>query len=612
MALLILGAALAGALYGVSEAGAVLLSGQLWIRSAAPLLVSSLVAGALLSVVPGAILGRRIGGVGGSLTGGIIALWGLAGLLEIVTDPPPFQEPSWWVHSPVATVLLLASLVLAVESSRRLQRVAVGVALATLAVPFAAPLFGGASDRGTSERDSPNILFVTLDTTRADHIGAYGYAAIQTPMIDALANQGVLFEAAVSQAAVTGPSHTTLFTGLGTWSHGSLLNGIPVTDEAETMAERLRGRGYNTGAFVSAYVLEGELGFNRGFATYDDDFGMPKGGSKLLPWRVKNAAARRLNPDYVLERVGEHTVDDALDWLDQIDGPWFLWVHLFDPHGPYEPPPPFDTMYYTGDQGDPSHTSMEQVSGVASYLAPTLEGITDVDWVIAQYDGEISYVDKQVGRLLEAVGSETLVVVAGDHGESLGENGVWFNHGDDLSVAATHVPLLIRWAGRVPAGVRVPGPVELTDVLPTVYDLIDEPIPPEIDGRSLVPSFSGERIRDYARGVCFDRQANVAERESNAGRSTPPKWRMAGLRSTSHLYVHRDHTEFGDQYFRLQDPETNVISDEVSTPEGTEAIGIYRDIARALLEAGSEGVDRSAIELSDEERLRLEALGYIE
>ncbi len=610
---LLLGAALAGALHGLGEAVSVLLGGLLWIPSSGPLMLAGMVAAAVLAVVPGALLGRRIGGTTGGLTGGVIALWSLAALLAIATDPPPFQEPAWFVHSPAATLGVFALLVASVEISRRAHRLSAVLAVGSLAVLPGLALVGGEpGSASTLPEDAPNVLLVTLDTTRSDHIGAYGYDRIQTPMLDGLAAQGVLFETAVAQASVTGPSHTTMLTGQGTWTHGSLLNGIPVASDTETLPERLRANGYRTGAFVSAYVLEGELGFNRGFDTYDDDFGLPKGGADLLAWRVKDAAARRLNPDYVLERVGERTVDDALDWLARGDGPWFLWVHLFDAHGPYEPPPPYDTMYYTGDPRDPSHDSMDEVAGVAAYLAPSLVGITDVEWVIAQYDGEISYQDKQVGRLLEAAGTDALVVVTGDHGESLGDNGVWFNHGDDLTVAATQVPFIMRWPGHIPAGVRVQDPVELTDLLPTVFDLLDEPVPQGLDGRSLVGTFTGGPGRTHARGVCFDREANLVDREANAGQPTPPKWRMAGLRGGDHLYVHRDHTQFGDQYYDLADPESDVIAQEVATPEGAEAISLLKDVARGLLDAGQEGVERSNIELSDEDRARLEALGYIE
>ncbi len=613
--LLLAGAALAGGLFGLGEATAVLVEGRLWIPSPEVLLVSAFVTGALLAVLPGALLGRRIGGRFGGLAGGVLSLWALAAALEVVTDPAPYQEAPWWIDSPLALAAILAAAVVGVELCRRHRLLGTMAVLATVLLPAGSALRSRPPAPPEAPDGLPNVLLVTLDTTRADHLGAYGHPTVQTPALDAMAAEGVLFETAVAQAAVTGPSHTTLLTGQGTWTHDSLLNGIPVAPEVETLPERLRSMGYDTGAFVSAYVLDGELGFARGFEVYDDDFSLPKGSSALLPWRLKEAGLRRLDPDYVLERRGGHTVDDALSWLESAEGPWLLWVHLFDPHGPYEPPPPYDTLYYSGDPRDPSHTSMDRVEGVAAYLEPSLAGITDVDWVLAQYQGEISYADEQVARLLAAAGPDALALVSGDHGESLGDNGVWFNHGDDLTVAATQVPLIMKWTGRIPSGVRVPDPTELTDVVPTLYELLGQPVPSGLDGRSLVPTWSGSRGRDHARGVCFDREANLAERDAavSQGRPPPPpRWRMAALRGTDHLYVHRDSSGFGDQLYDLVDPEQERIAEETATPEGAERVELYRGLARELLTAGEAGVERSAIELSDEDRARLEALGYIE
>ena len=156
-------------------------------------------------------------------------------------------------------------------------------------------------------------------------------------------------------------------TGLGPWSHGVLLNGIPAPEDRVTMAERLTQEGYRTGAFVSAYVLNHTIGLSRGFSTYDDDFSALKGAEALLGARLLAAVSRNLNPDDVLERQGGATIDDAIAWLKEGDEsrPYLLWVHLFDPHGPYAPPAPYDTAYYEGDPRSPTHTSMAQATGVA-------------------------------------------------------------------------------------------------------------------------------------------------------------------------------------------------------------------------------------------------------
>ena len=469
---------------------------------------------------------------------------------------------------------------------------------------------------GVPAPDALSVMLITSDTTRADYIGAYGDSTMKTPRFDALAAQGALFEEAYSQIPVTGPSHTTLFTGQAPWEHGALLNGVSVNPNVEMMAEHLRKQGWRTGAFVSAYVLEGKLGFSRGFEVYDDDFSWLQGWASTLPGRLSAAFTRRFNPEHVLERRGGRTVDQALDWLGGIEEkPFFVWVHLFDPHGPYAPPPPWDTAYYQGDPRDPAHTSMSQVEGVASYLKPTLEGITDVEWVRAQYAGEVSYADEQLGRLLDWLdetgrADSTLVVIAGDHGESLGEHNVWFNHGDDLFEPSTKVPLAMRLPGSIPAGTAVSVPVELTDVAPTIYELLKLDPPSTVKGAPLTETFTNPYFypRPEARGLTFDRQANLAARK--AGEITAPIYRMMSLRKPgSFLFVYRDAPGLENALYDLSDGGTDQ-DPPVDNP------GLSRALAETahsyILQMTSADLARSGQELDEETRQKLEALGYIE
>jgi len=609
-------AALAGGLYGVAEALAVPVEARLWLESPWPLAVFGFFTTALLVMIPGGLIGLAGNDRLKGLMGGAAAITAFELVMMFITDPPPFQEPSWWMKNPALLgggLLVTAGLVVA---SRKIKLVGAIWTVVLCAVPLMMGLTARKVASGvTGER--PNLLVVTSDTTRADHIHAYGHKRISTPNIDRLAQEGVLFENAFSQIAVTGPSHTTIFTGQGTWSHGTLLNGIPTPAEERMVSEALSESGYRTGAFVSAYVLEARMGFDRGFATYDDDFSWLKGSSALMTGRLWAGIQRRIAPDAVLERRGGDTVDAALSWLDAApEGqPWFLWVHLFDPHGPYEPPAPYDTMYYSGDQTDPKHDSMKRVKNTASYLEESLEGVTDLSYVIAQYDGEISYMDEQVGRLLNALDTrgeagETLVVFSGDHGESLGENDVWFNHGDDVYDPSTHVPLVMRFPGNIPAGERVSGIAELTDIAPTIYDLMAMPIPEDIDGYSLTPHWTADRGRGYARSMIFDREANIADRE--AGRSDKPQWRMAGLRSDSTLFVYRDSPEFLNALYELDDQEKDVIGFWHEDDDKSSALDHLEGIAQGLLESGEEGAERSSQEISDEDRELLEQLGYME
>ena len=220
------------------------------------------------------------------------------------------------------------------------------------------------------------------------------------------------FEKAFAPIAVTGPSHYSLHSGQGPWSHGLLLNGRPLPAGAQLAAERFSELGYRTGAFVSAPVLDGNLGFNRGFDVYDDHFDWIVGFSETLWGRIWSGFQRRKDPHHVLERRAQRTMDKALHWLqtpEPSESPFFVWVHLFDPSWSLSATAPWDTQYYEGgDPYDPTQVSMQQVDGVAAYLKDDLEGITDVRWPMSQYAGEISYSDSQIGRLSAWIEAQNL------------------------------------------------------------------------------------------------------------------------------------------------------------------------------------------------------------
>ena len=291
-----------------------------------------------------------------------------------------------------------------------------------------------------------NVLFVTVDTLRADRLPAYGRRDLRTPTIDALAARGVLFERCETAAPLTLPSHTTIFSGTLPLHHGVRDNGaFTVPPELPLLAELFHGAGYATAAFVSAFVLDSRWKLNRGFDTYHDQFD-----------------TRRANLLSIgdIERPAGETVDAVLEWLGRRDRgkPFFLWVHFFDPHAPYAPPPPFSEEY------------KEQ-----------------------PYLGEIAYVDSELGRLLGALAGDgaadrTAVVFAGDHGESLGEHGE-DGHGFFVYEATLHVPLVFVPPGAGSA-LRRSEVVSLVDVMPTVAELAGLPIPAGVQGRSLAPLFA--------------------------------------------------------------------------------------------------------------------------
>jgi arylsulfatase A-like enzyme/Flp pilus assembly protein TadD len=300
----------------------------------------------------------------------------------------------------------------------------------------------GCSEGGSGGAPPENLLLVTLDTVRADRLGAYGYAAAETPWLDRLAREGVRFEQASAPVPLTLPSHASLLSGLLPPHHGLRNNGAGVFPEGtSTLSTLLSGSGYRTGAFVGAFVLDRRFGLGRGFEVYDDEIPRDPTAGVVLE----------------AERPGREVVDRALAWLGQDTRPFFLWVHLYDAHAPYTPPSPWRERH----PGRP-------------------------------YDGEISSVDEQVGRLLQelekrGLAGRTAVAVVADHGEGLGEHGE-LTHGLLLYEPTLRVPFLLRSPG-LPAGAVLRTPVSLVDLAPTLAGLLGKSLPAPsgrtLDGRDL-------------------------------------------------------------------------------------------------------------------------------
>ncbi len=619
------GAALGGASVGLLDVAFVVRADSLQSSAAQGLALAALQAVALgvgvaLLALPLLLLsrGRTLGRAFAPLLGLALGL-GLELGERTLRDPPPFTEPPLLNAHPALLLVALGlgavGVVLGARLSRvpRLGRLAMPLGLGVAALVLARPA-RELPPAGSAGAAKVPLVLVTLDTTRDDHVGRSNRRA-RTPTLEGLARAGARFELAMSQIPITGPSHTTILSGQGPWSHGVMLNGHPVPADLPLLAELLRAQGYRTGAFVSAYVLEGSFGFARGFEVYDDDFGAMPGWSDTLAGRIQAGISRNLSPELAVERRADTTVDRAMGWLERAgledaEQPFFLWVHLFDPHGPYEAPPPWDQAYYEGDPRDPSHQSMRRVKGVAPYLLPSLEGITDLRWPLAQYAGEVSFADQELARLLdwvEAHHPDALVAVAGDHGESLGEHGVWFNHGDDLFDPSMRVPLLLRMKDRVPAGVRVETPVELVDLTPTLLDLLGLPASPAAEGRALSDWISGAPPSApphlFARSLTYDRPANMAARVR--GEIESPRYRMVALRTVEGRYVLREAPGEGELWYDLvAAPDESVTA---SMP-GELALAL-RASAEALLE-GEARPSADALDAATAERLR--ALGYVD
>jgi arylsulfatase A-like enzyme/Tfp pilus assembly protein PilF len=323
------------------------------------------------------------------------------------------------------------------------------------------------TDLGTLPRgvtpSALNLVVITLDTTRADRIGAYGHPNAGTPNFDALAQDGVLFDHASTSAPITLPAHASIFTGRFPPQHGVRDNGGYFLNEKEhTLAETLKARGYATAGFIAAYVLDSKWGIDQGFDTFVDDFDL----SKFKVFSMGN-----------IQRPGNEVVDRALPWMEERRAsPFFAWLHLYDAHTPYAPPEPFKSRY----AGNP-------------------------------YQGEIAFADAQIGRVVQFLRDRdlydrTVIVVIGDHGESLNDHGEE-GHGFFVYESVINVPFVVRSPYSAMRGRRVGESVRSVDVMPTVLELLGARAPAgaAIDGQSITPLMTGARadmgLEAYAEAV---------------------------------------------------------------------------------------------------------------
>ncbi|MBI3244884.1 MAG: tetratricopeptide repeat protein [Deltaproteobacteria bacterium] len=403
-------------------------------------------------------------------------------------------------------------------------------------------------DASLAESETPpNVVVFTLDTTRADHLGAYGYPDIQTPTIDGLAKAGVLFRRAITAAPITLPSHSSIMTGLYPPAHGVRDNGtFALAPEVTTLAEVLHTDGYATGAFVGAAVLEGRYGLAQGFDVYNEDF----------------SQGRRRPLFMYAERPCGQVVSAALAWMEQKkSSPFFAWLHFYDPHAGYDPPEPWATQY---DK--------------------------------RPYDGEIAYADHCIGTVMEAlrnwgVENDTVVVITADHGESLGEHGEK-THGLFIYDATVHVPLIFHAPGRLPAARSVDAVVSTVDIFPTLLTLLGKSLPAAVDGKSLLPLMRGRR-----------------EQESRTAYSETllPKYHYgwAELKSvTTHAWKLIDAPQ-SELYDLVQDPRELI---NVYEREHRKSRSLKKTLTSI---AERTGAPESRLALDPETAERLRGLGYV-
>ena len=408
---------------------------------------------------------------------------------------------------------------------------------------------------------SPNLLVITFDTLRADHLGVYGGEGELSLNFDGLARESVMFSNVYAPSATTGPSHATIFTALHPNEHGVLKNGVVLADDVTTLAEVLSGEGYATAAFVSSFVMKGQFGWTQGFDEYNEKFNIPR------------------------RRLGHLTIEAASDWIadrDQ-DEPWFVWVHLMDPHKPYRQPEPFRR----------------------DYVDPSLKDKREIEKAL--YNGAVAYTDSVLPKLFETINSQhgpakTLMAVTADHGELFGEHG-HYGHGAALYEDVVRVPLIFNYPG-VPVKV-IEDTVGLVDFTPTVLDLLDIPFEDKVSGRSLVAAIDGDEGIShpvFMQRRIYDETSVKKIQKENGVNVSGPQW---GFIFDGYKFVAAP--EAGEQsLFRyLEDPaEANNLVDK----EPKKA----REMARMLEDFLSNQVLRvSQTELSDEVLSNLAELGYV-
>lgn len=406
-----------------------------------------------------------------------------------------------------------------------------------------------------------NVLLVTFDTTRADHLGCYGHEGVATPNVDRLAAEGTRFERAFTTVPLTTPSHSTIMTGKYPLAHGVRDNGMFVLpDSQETLAEILVARGWSTAAAIGAFPLTRQFGTHQGFQLYDDRINQ----SHLDIFGEREQPKGALFFD---ERRAARVNEALFPWLEEHrEEPFFVWAHYFDPHQPFAPPPPYDQLYVA----DP-------------------------------YLGEIAYADESLGKLLERLEDydlydRTIVILAADHGEGRGEHNE-LTHSIQLYNTTLRVPLIIKAPG-LPAGRVVEAPVGTVDIVPTVLDILGMPVPEGVQGTSLTSAMRGDPQAEEAL------RSRPLYAETLSPRLSFGWGELRALIRGEHKYIFGPRPELYDLRTDPRELEDLVASDPQTADR------YQRDLARFMREEAAADLD-AAVEMDEATRQKLMALGYL-
>ncbi|MGD9546799.1 MAG: sulfatase [Candidatus Krumholzibacteriia bacterium] len=451
------------------------------------------------------------------------------------------------------------------------------------------PVLAGCSPEDPVAAPRPPVILIGIDTVRGDHVHAWGNPDIMTPNLDRLATDGVLFRRCQSTAPWTGPSFASILTGLLPYHHGFIGGDYGrLAEQFTTLGESLQGCGYATASFVTIRWLTRIFGLTQGFAVTESFFDQGKG------------LASRSVTDGGLAFAAAHR-----------DEPFFLFLHYFDAHAPYTPPPPYDRLYYEGDEKGPGEPLLATLKSDRNRLLEEsrnsriydwLEGVTDWEFPVKQYAAGVTHVDDHVGQVLlglEQLGlyDEAMIIVVSDHGEHLTEHGFYFTHSLPYQ-EAVHVPLLIKWPGGRFAGSTVEERVSTVDILPTVLAALDLDPPAGMDGVALT---------DLAGGISPGPQEPLFSEQGSSPRDfckslVKGDWKLIWFRTG-------DADRF-ELYDLARDPgETDDLADR--RPDILD--GLRAGFAAVFAEDSplSAAPPVPADDLGGEARKRLRSLGYI-
>jgi arylsulfatase A-like enzyme len=481
----------------------------------------------------------------------------------------------------------------------------------------------------TRAERAPNILLISIDTLRADHLGAYGYARNTSPTIDALARGGALFENAWSVSSWTLPAHVSMLTGLPISAHAQCDWDLAQTTSVPShlprgrfVAEDLAQAGYDTAGFYTCIYLEPKFGFGAGFKSWKRAYHSVHSEPGVAEaWQAARDAGdaevmRRIHSEHpelfdVEARSSPELIDSALGWLQGRGGrrdPFFLFLHLYDVHSPYTPPAPFNTRF------DPDYTGTVDGRKLGEVDSPVHLGMDprDLEHVIALYDGEIAALDHELARLFEALersglAKDTLVILTSDHGEEFFEHG-GKQHGGNLYRETLQVPLILKWPGHIAAGTRFQQTVGLIDIVPSVLAAAQLQSELALPGLDLVAVANGKKSvaaeRTLTGGLIIRRGVDE------------PVWMSSLVSAQEHSIVHSSGApNWSVERFDLQnDPRERATPHcvDAESPDSQAVLERLEHARRELQRLRASAPTRafSGDGVLAQERAQLDALGY--